>query len=389
MSKQRLVPSLNRLPFHLSQVHRHGRLVRSYGVLMTLFLVGWVQASILAAPQNFQSGGAGVAGAISDRSQGIPPTAQAGQAGQQTVPISAPEGFPLDPAYENYVDQVLAYWESSSGQVERLRCQFNRFTYDSGVCNYVDPATGQMVAHEVAGGLIKYESPDRAIIEVDKKRIALPPSTANPNLEYRDLDAKTMENQRERYVSSGDAIYFFDYAQKQLIKQNLPVELQGQGIKNSPLPFLFGAKAAELKARYWIRPITPEGVEKQWWLEVFPKRRQDAEHYSRAVIVLAGDEFLPVQIQLFAPDHNPVKIQLADGAVRPAILKYQIYDFYNSEKNFDLGLNIVRLWRDEFAPRPQTLLGWKLVEKEAPTMAGGQVSQSGSSPAGSPGVIPR
>lgn len=291
---------------------------------------------------------------------------------EQTIPIPAPEGFPLNQGYQDYVDQVLAYWENSSSQVERLRCQFNRFSYDSGVCNYADPTTSQMVAHEIAGGIIKYEAPDRAIIEIDKKRIALPPSASNPNLEYRDLDASTMEKQRERYVSSGDAIFFYDYAEKQLIKQLLPIELQGQGIKNSPLPFLFGAKADELKARYWIRPITPDNAEKQWWLEVFPKRRQDAEHYSRAVVVLGGDEFLPIQIQLFAPDHNPVKVILADGAVRPAVLKYQIYDFANSEKNFDLGLNVVRLWRDEFSPRPQTLLGWKLVEKEAPTMAAQQ-----------------
>lgn len=299
-------------------------------------------------------------------------------ASEQTVAIPAPEGFPLSPAYQEYVDQVLAYWENSSGQVERLRCQFNRFTYDSGVCNYVDPATSQMVAHEIAGGMIKYEKPDRAIIEVDKKRIGLPPNASNPNLEYKDLDAANMDKQRERYVSSGDAIYFFDYAEKQLIKQNLPLELQGQGIKNSPLPFLFGAKADELKARYHIRPITPDGVQEQWWLEVFPKRRQDAEHYSRAVVVLGGKEFLPIQIQLFAPDHNPEKIVMADGAVRPAVLKYQIYDFHSSALNRDLGVDVARLWRDEFSPRPQTLLGWRLVEKEAPAMAAQQTPGAGT-----------
>ncbi len=301
---------------------------------------------------------------------------------EQTIAIAAPEGFPLSQPYQDYVDQVLTYWESSSSQVERLRCQFDRFTYDSGVCNYVDPNSSQMVAHEIAGGVIKYEAPDRAIIEVDKKRIALPPSTSNPHLEYRDLDSATMDKQRERYISSGDALYFFDHAEKQVIRQNLPVELQGQGIRNSPLPFLFGAKAQELKDRYWIRPITPENVEKQWWLEVFPKRRQDAEHYSRAVIVLGGDEFLPIQIQLFAPDHNPVKYTLADGSTRPAVLKFQIYDFKNSEKNFNLGLNIVRLWRDEFSPRRQNFLTWKWVEKEAPAVATQQATQQATQPSG-------
>jgi|GEM_PF-769842 len=310
----------------------------------------------------------------------VGPQSPTAQAPMQTVPINAPAGFPLDPKLEGYVDGVLGYWETSSSQVERLRCQFNRFNYDSGVCNYVDPATGQMVPHEIAGGQIQYENPDRAIIAVDKKRIALPPSTANPTLDYRDVDGATMEKMKERYVSSGDAIYFFDYSEKQLIKQNLPPELQGQGIKNSPLPFLFGAKAADLKARYWIKPVTPAGVEKQWWLEIYPKLRKDAEHYSKAIIVLAGDEFLPIQIQLYAPDHNPQKIMLTDGTTHPAVIKFQIYDFASSEKNFDLGLNVARLWRDEFSPRPQTLLGWKLVEKAAPSIQQAQTTD---------GTVPR
>jgi TIGR03009 family protein len=340
------------------------------GMTATFLLGNSLQAQDTGRIDNFQPGGQGTVAnpGFNNESGSQGPIVP----NEQTIPIPAPEGFPLNPAYQEYVDQVLAYWENSSSQVERLRCQFNRFTYDSGICNYADPATTQMVAHEIAGGLIKYEAPDRAIIEVDKKRFASPPSATNPSLEYKDLDAAAMELQRERYVSSGDAIFFYDYTEKQLIKQNLPRELQGQGIKNSPLPFLFGAKADELKARYWIRPITPDGVQEQWWLEVFPKRRQDAEHYSRAVVVLGGKEFLPIQIQLFAPDHNPVKIVLADGAVRPAVLKYQIYDFHSSVLNRDLGVDVARLWRDEFSPRPQTLLGWRLVEKEAPAMAAQQ-----------------
>lgn len=319
---------------------------------------------------NPAQGNPGAAGLDAQRAATLQQAQQQAFAEQQTVALPPPVGFELDPALQSHLDGILNYWESSSSQVQRLRCSFNRYTYDSGVCNYVHPENQQMIAHEIAGGQIKFEAPDRAIIAVDRKRIAIPPSAANPNLEFKDLDSAAMEQQQERYVSSGDAIYFFDYAEKQLIKQNLPAELQGQGIKNSPLPFLFGAKASELKERYWIRPLqTPAGVEKQWWLEVFPKRRQDAEHYSKAVIVLAGDEFLPVQIRMYAPDYNPEKLQLADGTTHPAVIKYQIYEFENSEKNFNLGLNISKLWRDEFSPRAQTLLGWKLVEKEAPQVS--------------------
>lgn len=292
--------------------------------------------------------------------------ATAGNAGNarpyQTVPIQAPPGFPLSAKHQEYVDGILQYWEASSSQIQRLKCSFNRWSYDSAVCNYIDPASNQMVAFEIAGGDIQFENPDKAYIAVEKKRLAIPPSANTPELQWRDLDSAAMEQQKERYICNGDAIFMFDFAQQQLIKQILPPEARGEGIKHTPMPFLFGAKAAELKERYWIRPLqTPDGVEKQWYLEVYPKKVQDAEHYSVARIVLAGDQFLPKSIQLFSPDYNPQKITLADGTTMPAVIKYQVYEFSDHKVNFTLN-KLLAPWRDAFNPRTPT--GWKLAEKQ-------------------------
>lgn len=298
----------------------------------------------------------------------------------QTVPLQAPPGFPLSDEHQQYVDGILQYWEASSSQIQRLKCQFNRWSYDSGVCNYVDPQTRQMVAFEIAGGEIQFENPDKAYIAVERKRLAVPPSAGQPTLDWKDLDSTQMEQQKERYVCSGDAIWMFDYGSKQLIKQILPPEMQGEGIKSTPLPFLFGAKADELKRRYWIRPLqTPEGVEKQWYLEVYPKWKADAEHYSVARIILSGDQFLPKSIQMFAPEYNPQKIQLEDGTTLPAVIKYQVYEFEEQKINFTLN-KFLAPWRDAFHPR--TPSGWKLVEKQMPSPTTQQAQ-------GGQGTVPR
>lgn len=291
----------------------------------------------------------------------------------QSVALKAPPGFPLSAEHQEYVDGILQYWETSSSQIQRLKCSFNRWSYDSSVCNYQDPRTGRMVAYEIAGGELQFQDPDKAYISVERKRLAVPPSAGSPELTWKDLDAAEMDLQKERYVCSGDAIYMFDFAGKQLIKQNLPPELRGNGIKGTPLPFLFGAKADDLKARYWIRPMeTPPGVEKQWYLEIYPKYVQDAENYSVARIVLAGDEFMPKSVQLFSPDFNPQELRLADGGTMPAVIKYQVYEFQDHDVNFTLN-KLLNLWRDAFQPR--TPSGWRLVEKQ---MADQQAAAAGA-----------
>ena len=73
-----------------------------------------------------------------------------------------------------------------------------------------------------------------------------------------------------------------------MVAHHLPPQLQGKGIVDGPLPFLFGTEAAKLKARYWLRIVPP--VEKsppdQIMLEARPKYREDAQNYVRAQVIL-------------------------------------------------------------------------------------------------------
>ena len=55
------------------------------------------------------------------------------QAQQQALasPTRQPPGFPLDPEHQKYVNDLLDFWEQNSKRVEKYRCGFVRYEYDS------------------------------------------------------------------------------------------------------------------------------------------------------------------------------------------------------------------------------------------------------------------
>ena len=78
-------------------------------------------------------------------------------------------------------------------------------------------------------------------------------------------------------------------------------EMKGKAISDGPLPFVFGAKADQLKRRYWMRDVTPkEEVGKHIWLEAFPKFQQDAANFQSATIILNESDCLPFALRLVA-----------------------------------------------------------------------------------------
>ena len=69
--------------------------------------------------------------------------------------------------------------------------------------------------------------------------------------------------------------------------------MQGKAIVDGPLPFLFGAKADKIKARYWLRVITPSDAKGEYWLEAWPKSRYDSANFQRVEIILDEKDYLP------------------------------------------------------------------------------------------------
>ena len=235
---------------------------------MTIRLLTWISLALLfvagpAAAQQLQSGPPRP-GAVQPR----PP--------QQIRPP-----FALTPQQQAAVDSVLQAWQRESSLIKRFQCEFTRFEYDG-----LSP-TPKQPAH-VDIGEIKYESPDKGMYHVKGELIA----------------GRVIEGPRtERWVSDGKSVFEYDFKKRQLTEHPLPEELQGKAIANGPMPFLFGAKADQLNARYWLRLIeSPPDNQDQIWLQAIPKRREDAASYRVAEIILTGAAMQPTALLLIAPN---------------------------------------------------------------------------------------
>ncbi len=137
----------------------------------------------------------------------------------------------------------------------------------------------------------------------------------------------------------------------------LPPELQGKAIANGPVPFLFGAQAAKLKARYYLQIITPEAkAQTEVWLEAWPRWLADAQNFKYAEMILAKDKNLtPVAVRLHHPngthyvvyalDEKSIAINKSPGPLGPVANVFEAP------------------WWQPRAPR-----GWQTVVEEAPQM---------------------
>ena len=208
---------------------------------------------------------------------------------RQPAPARRPTGQPpprapfvLTPQQQAWVNWVLDTWEKRSANVKTFACNFTRWEYDP-----VFGARNQ--PKHTDQGKIKYGAPDRGMFQVthtekNKQKVPIEPERA------------------EHWICDGKSIFEYNYAKRQLIEYKLRPELRGKAISDGPLPFLFGAKAQNLKQRYFIRIITPQGVKNQIWLEAFPRFQRDAANFRRAELILTADKMTPHALQIYSPN---------------------------------------------------------------------------------------
>jgi TIGR03009 family protein len=215
-----------------------------------------------------------------------PPAVQAPQ--NTGVKVLAPQApFVLTESQQKLLDQVLIKWEQRSNKVTSFKCSFTRWDYD--------PAFGQPEdkLKSRGEGFIKYYAPDRGDYSVTELK----------EFDAAKADFVARTEGLDHWVCDGKSIYEFVPEKKQLIVRKLPPDMQGKAIVDGPLPFVFGAKADQLKQRYWMRDITPrQFVGKEIWLEAVPKRQQDAANFQTATIILTDPDFVPFGLQILLPD---------------------------------------------------------------------------------------
>ena len=258
------------------------------------------------------------------------------QPSRPAVQPRAPAWVPLPPKHAQFLDQVLRYWQQRTAQIERFRCRFKRWEFDTTF------GPGPNKARAYSEGEIQYAAPDKGLLRAEVHKVFVR-DQEHPAGHYVDKP-----EQADHWICDGKSVFKFDYAQKQLVEQILPPEYHGRGITRGPLPFLFGADAEDIKRRYWVRVITPpektKGEDREYWLEAIPKLQEDAADYRAIHIRIDGKTFLPYQIDLF-------------GRV-PG--KRTVYVFEKREVNFSVLAEKLNLFHRQFY-QPKLPSGWKKV----------------------------
>lgn len=292
-------------------------------------------------------------------SAGYPDRGASQNAGPQQQPRQdAPRGpapgqnpptppFQLSPQEQADLDKILDAWEKKNGAIKTFKADFTRYQYDPV---FFPKQPGQIERPKQESlGEIKYVAPDKGLLRETEGSIWVDNPTS------RQLEKKKVEA-LEHWACDGKLLYKVDYQQRVVEEISIPPELQGKGITQGPMPFVFGAKAGELKARYYIRPDTPAGKTDQYWLEIRPKFMRDAENYSKVEIILDATTMFP----------NAIEILGTNGTDRDVyILKPQ------------WGFDIRGTLRDDFSPSP---FGFKHVKNNPnapPAQPGGPAAPPG------------
>ncbi len=253
-------------------------------------------------------------------------------------PAAAP--FVLTPQEQARLDWVLERWEETGSEVKTFECDFTRFDWD--------PTWRTDQPMHVVRGEIRYAAPDKGMIRVDGEIV---------DFQWSGGEAKGgrfVKGQRaEHWICNGKSVFEYDFQQKQLVEHQLPPEMYGKAIADSPLPFLFGSSAEELKDRYFLRVETLDRESNQVWLEAYPKRQGDAANYRRATLILTLSDMEPFALETLLPN----------GTART------VYQFHDPKVNVVNLLDPLKVFENNWlhAPTPR---GWKkVVEEAAPSQA--------------------
>ena len=173
--------------------------------------------------------------------------------------------------------------------MKTFECNFTRFDWD--------PVWRADRPMHVVQGELKYAVPDKGMLRVKGELVDFrwDKGVAKGG---RFVDGQMAE----RWICNGSSIFEYNFQKKQLIEHRLPPDVKGTAISNSPLPFLFGVKADKLRQRYFLRVVTPNGVQDQVWLETYPRYQADAANFRKATLILTLGDMQPSAIEIVLPN---------------------------------------------------------------------------------------
>ncbi|QEG41076.1 TIGR03009 domain-containing protein [Roseimaritima ulvae] len=277
----------------------------------------------------------------------------ANAAAQATVAPAAP--FPaLTPVQEQELTRLLQAWETQSKTVQRLEADFTRWHYDLTAAPAGVHATW-------AKGEIRYAAPDKGMFRVNELKFYKGMNEGKP--QYEAIDGMF----GEYWACNGKQLLDYDRGEKKCTVQDLPPELQGTQIFESPLPFVFNLDATKIRQRYWVRTV-PSPKPDMVVVEAWPKRQEDRSQYRLVQVVIDPQTFLPQALLMYAPNFN--------AKTAPA---WDHYEFSGVKKNSIIGG--LQQFVDKFIEKPDS--NWKIVrERYQPPAEEGQAQlQQATNPA--------
>ena len=232
----------------------------------------------------------------------------------------------LNAAEQRELDEFLVRWERYSTNIKRYEVDFYLFDYDPTI-----PGAQPNVPHKISFGYFKYNSSPMRYLSViegewrDNKRVA------------RDGD-KNPHIHAEKILIEEGTVFKYDYNAKTVYRINVPPEMIGKGIADSPLPLIFGAKADELKRRFSMR------LEQQ--------QSGTIVLYARPLLIEDQQEFKEIEVML---EQNLRARGLKQYDINGK--GYKVYDLRETKIN-PLGniLDFLEQWFKSDVPR-----GWKEV----------------------------
>jgi TIGR03009 family protein len=299
---------------------------RTRGTRLALAIVLCLQGAALAQPQVLP----------------LPPV--------QAPRVQAPRGFELNALEQARLDQVLDAWQAESGKINTFKCSFQRWEYD------VAFGPGQNIPHNKDKGELSYHRPDKGSFQITEMRTFQSKPAGPGQGPAAPAEADWVEQANavgEHWVCDGKSVYEYRHDQKQLVERPIPPQLQGQAIADGPLPFLFGADAAKLKQRYWIR-IQQEDADKIW-LVARPRFQEQAADFTEVEVMLDRQRLLPKAMQVHMPNGNR---------------HLYWFDIANASVNSRLA----RL--QALFERPRVPAGWKRVVENIPLQQAAQPVES-------------
>jgi TIGR03009 family protein len=259
-----------------------------------------------------------------------------------------PQGFQLNALEQAQLDAVLNSWQQESAKINTFRCPFERKEYD--------PAFGPAdhIPLFVNRGELSFEKPDKGsfqITEIRKWQFTPLPSDQPPPLERKGDWVLDRDAVGEHWVCDGKNVFEYRHQQKQLVVRPIPPQMQGQAIVDGPLPFLFGADAAKLKKRYWLRINQAFQQQNKIMLWAIPKWPEDVANYKMVEIVLLQPKLLPEAMQIHLPNNGR-----------------NVYLFDLDKAKINNAFEQIKAW---FKP-PEILPGWQRVVEQLPVQQAAQ-----------------